>query len=336
MKKLFSILVLSLAVLHLGAQADEAHIIYVQKGSQGDGKSWATAYGDLQQALLDASPNQQIWVAKGVYYPTQTSDRDRSFVIPSGVKLYGGFAGHETSLAQRQWRENLTILSGEIGTDDYNDNSFTVVYLENASPSTVIDGFAITGGAANGVNDLGDRQRCGAGIFNNGANGSSSPTIANCLFMNNYARDGAALYNFARNGNCSPKIVNCQFVGNKADLDGGAIFNDSRSGFTLLEIEHSLFNGNTANFGAGINNQADNGETRIVLKNSVFKGNTSYVRNIINDNEQIGGIYNLIKQACRFTDNVSVVGDDMNNARIGQKQPVQTYKRNSQIGYLKF
>jgi hypothetical protein len=334
-KKIVLLTALCLAFVHLNAQAQ---IRFVKAGSHGNGESWATAYGDLQQALLHAKPGQQIWVAAGTYYPTSTNNRTIAFVIPNEVQVYGGFAGNETDFAQRNWEKNLTILSGEIGTNDPSDNSYTVVYTERVSSSTIIDGFAITGGTANGVNSLGDIQRCGAGWYNNGSNGASNPKIINCLFMNNYGRDGAAMYNFAENGRCAPKLINCQFVANKADLDGGAIFNDGRQGFTMLEVDHCIFSGNSANFGAGINNHADNnGESRLILKNSVFEGNISYVRNTINDNELTGGSYDLIKKACRFTDNVAVVGDNNDNSQEdSQSQPRNTYKQISKISYLRF
>jgi len=332
-------IVLLTALLCLVFVYSNAQVRYVKAHSHGNGESWETAYGDLQQALLNPIPGLQIWVAAGTYHPTTTNNRNISFIIPDDVQVYGGFAGYETQLEQRNWKKNLTILSGEIGTNDPSDNSYTVVYTEGVSSSTIVDGFAITGGAANGVSSLGDIQRCGAGWYNNGSNGVSSPTITNCLFMNNYGRDGAALYNFAENGRCMPKLINCQFVANKADLDGGAIFNDGRKGFTMLEVDHCLFSGNSANFGAGINNHADNnGESRLILKNSVFEGNVSYVRNTINDNELTGGSYDLIKQACRFTDNVAVVGDNNANSSQddAQSQPHNTYKKVSTISYLRY
>lgn len=337
-KKIVLLSALCLAFIQLSAQTEIRDVIFVKAGSNGDGKTWETAFSDLQFALRSVKPGQQIWVAAGTYYPTQTNNRDASFVIPSDVQVYGGFAGHETSIRQRNWRDNLTILSGEIGTDHINDNSYTVVYTERVSPATVIDGFAITGGTADGIDQLGDIQRGGAGWYNNGSHGESSPKVVNCLFMNNYGRDGAAMYNFAGNGRCMPQLINCQFVANKADLDGGAIFNDGRNGFTLVEVDHCLFSGNSANFGAGINNQADNGESRLILKNSVFEGNVSYVRNIINDNELTGGAYDRIQQACRFSDNISVVGDEQanNSNAIVQSQPRNTYKKSNTINYLRF
>ncbi len=76
------------------------------------GLSWSDAFRDLQDALSAASMGDEIWVAQGVYKPTAGVDRDISFVLQNGVRLYGGFNGAEISRAQRNWTENVTILSG--------------------------------------------------------------------------------------------------------------------------------------------------------------------------------------------------------------------------------
>jgi len=46
--------------------------IYVKWDATGNnnGSSWEDAFTDLQDALAAADSSDQIWVAKGVYYPT--------------------------------------------------------------------------------------------------------------------------------------------------------------------------------------------------------------------------------------------------------------------------
>ncbi len=132
-----------------------ATVIYVRPGATGNGASWSNALANPQAALAIASPGDEIWVAAGTYHPapppaSQTQGREVSFALKTGVSLYGGFAGTETSRAQRNWAASLTILSGDLldndGPDWSNriDNSFHVVTATNVQQCT-LDGFTITG-----------------------------------------------------------------------------------------------------------------------------------------------------------------------------------------------
>ncbi|HET7778819.1 MAG TPA: hypothetical protein VFL07_09715, partial [Rudaea sp.] len=84
-----------------------------------DGSSWAVPVS-LQQALTASSICTEIWVKKGVYKPTGANN-SATFDIASGVEVYGGFAGSETALAQRDPAANLTVLSGDIDNNDTTD-----------------------------------------------------------------------------------------------------------------------------------------------------------------------------------------------------------------------
>ena len=112
-----------------------------------DGNSWATAYGSVQDGLTDAEKNkEEVWVAKGVYKPTLSDDRNVSFQLKSGVGLYGGFSGNEDLRDKRDPEINPTVLSGEIGDPgNREDNSYNVVI---SADNTIIDGFTIMNGYA--------------------------------------------------------------------------------------------------------------------------------------------------------------------------------------------
>ncbi len=306
-----------IVILLLFTLASSIHAqIFVKPGSSGNGTSWVQAYGDLQQALLSGRlhPGVQVWVAAGRYVPTQTGDRHASFVIPDGIILMGGFAGHETSADQRNWRSNITVLSGEIGSASLDDNSYSVVLTQNVGSATVIDGFVITAGSANGTGVRGNARRSGAGWYNNGSHGISNPTIINCLFVNNYGRDGAGLYNIAFKGIASPRLENCQFVNNHADLDGGAIFNDGSFGECSPVIVSCLFDENEASYGAGIINLAEHGECRPSIINSVFARNLSYVRgSSVYNNREYPGVCEANIETCIFNDNKDKVGNTVSS-----------------------
>jgi hypothetical protein len=96
-------------------------------------------------------PEDEIWVrgsASGITYKPGTT-RDSTFLLQNKVKIYGGFAGTETEIFERDPVANLTILSGEIGSPTTTqDNCHHVVSAIGALqfPDTILDGFTITGG----------------------------------------------------------------------------------------------------------------------------------------------------------------------------------------------
>jgi len=302
----------------------QAQVIYVKPGANGNGSSWVQAFGEVQQALKIAKAGDQIWVAAGKYYTTRTNNRQVSFSIPKGVALYGGFQGFETQIDQRDWRTQLTVLSGEIGGPGSEDNAYTVVYTQGANAQTVVDGFIITGGMANGNGQRGDLRTCGAGWFNDGSNGSSKPVIRNCLFTGNIARNGGALYNYGHQGEASPVVSHCQFVKNQADLDGGAIYNDGANGISDAQITSCLFRRNEATYGAGLFNTGEHGQAKPFIKDCLFMANNSYISGSGLYNFHKGkGICKPVVQGCRFENNYATVGDEVGsnaNATLSNKQ----------------
>lgn len=268
---------LTAMVLMLTISVFQAQVIYVKAGAQGDGSSWENAIGNLNDALKLAQPGMQVWVAAGTYKPTKGTDRQVSFVIPDGVAVVGGFAGHETSIEQRSIQDNPTILSGEIGQPGLADNSFNVVYMHNVGEKTVLDGFIITDGNASGNTEEATRSRCGGGLYISGTD--SRPVINNCIFQKNAARDGAAVYINGRKGNCSPQFYNCVFKENEAGLDGGAIYNDGRGkGMSNPAFFGCQFYRNVGTYGGAICNATETGSCNITLEGCTFTENVAYLR----------------------------------------------------------
>lgn len=110
----------------------------------GNGSSWDNASSDLAKTLEAAAGGDSVWVAAGTYKPTPDSDRTIAFNIKDGVKIFGGFAGNESSINDRNFTTNEAILSGDIGIENDNtDNSTSVVNLLNCSDKTELDGFTI-------------------------------------------------------------------------------------------------------------------------------------------------------------------------------------------------
>ena len=104
MDKRTGLMVVALVVV-LAIGSAESKTIHVKVGGTGDGSSWAAAFGDLQSALNDADPNDEIWVAAGTYY-TYVNDPTNTVLLRPGAAVYGGFTGAETQRDERGWYDD--------------------------------------------------------------------------------------------------------------------------------------------------------------------------------------------------------------------------------------
>ncbi|MCP4442587.1 MAG: choice-of-anchor D domain-containing protein [Aureispira sp.] len=253
----------------LGAieRAASLAIIYVNPFASGanDGSSWANAYTSLNLAVNAATSGASIWVTGGTYKVTPGADRTMTFQIANGVKVYGGFAGGETQLSQRDWTANPTILSGDLGAQgNPSDNSYNVIRLKDVSAATILDGLIIENGNANGTTYPYNR---GGGISNNGMNsGNSSPTIQNCIFRWNMGTYGGGISNMANYGGVvNATITGCLFYENSS-TEGAAIDNGTYSGGSNSSvITNCTFSDNT-----GISIHNGNGGANITIQNSIL------------------------------------------------------------------
>jgi parallel beta-helix repeat protein len=144
---------------------------YVDSAATGanDGTSWTNAYNDLQDALLAAKSFPQItqiWIANGTYMPTAGTQRNASFILNDTMELYGGFAGGEVNLVDRDPAVNTVKLSGDIGiAGDSTDNVYQVVFMSSGCTACLLDGVTVTRGNADGLANVNDR---GAGVLSMG------------------------------------------------------------------------------------------------------------------------------------------------------------------------
>ncbi|NLV46136.1 MAG: DUF1565 domain-containing protein, partial [Candidatus Hydrogenedentes bacterium] len=145
--------------------ADEVLVVYVRPGGSdtNTGLSWAQAKQTVQAGIAAALPGGEVWVATGVY--------TEAIALANGVQLYGGFIGTETSLAQRNFLNNKTVLEGAGGS--------VVSAGAGVGASARLDGFTIQNGNA----------QYGGGIACVGA----SPVIAHCIIMDNSATYGGGI-----------------------------------------------------------------------------------------------------------------------------------------------
>ncbi len=160
-----------------------------------------------------------------------------------------------------------------------------------AGPDTVLSGFVITGGNANG------------GGFGNVGGGmliiNSSPTVSNCSFTGNTANlSGGGMFNT----NSNPTVTNCSFSGNTANFDGGGMYNTNSSSPTVTNCS---FSGNSASNGGGMENIVSSSPT---VTNCSFSGNSA---------SNGGGMYNESSNPtvtdCSFSGNTAGFGGGMEN-----------------------
>ena len=173
---------LSGSALAIGCATTVYYVDESVSGGNGSGDSWTNAYTTLQDALGVVSDGE-IWVAAGTYYPTTGTVRTITFRLKNCVSIYGGFNATETTRDARDWKSNVTTLSGDIGTaSDDSDNSYRVVYGDGSitaiDNTAILDGFVISGG--NGNSDPDNR---GGGIYNK----ISNPTLTNVTISGNLA-----------------------------------------------------------------------------------------------------------------------------------------------------
>lgn len=312
-----------------------AQVVYVKHDATGanDGSSWANAYTELTDAINNTQAGSQLWVAAGTYNP------GIYILLNKNLEIYGGFNGTETSLNQRDWVGNQSILSGDNSDDDFpndfttnrSDNAKHLIWMTTAvNNSTILDGIYFRNGHTLGANGSGDDTR-GAAILSYG-----SPVIKNCQFEQNFSRFGTI---HLRNAGASQsKIMNCTIKDNLS-YNGGGIYALSVNNIQLHKT--NFINNIAESFGGGIyfgiavasidscyfsqNVGPDTGGAIVLINgeytvlNSEFDGNTA--KNSIN-NSSSGGIYHgtsgggpslLVLRNSKFTNNESNFGGALSN-----------------------
>jgi len=265
-------------------------VIYVDGEATGvaDGTSWADAYTDLQEAMQTAQAGQEIWLADGVYLPTQDGDRDVYFNLPSGVDLYGGFNGSEMNICQRDFKETRSVLSGDLLQDDKVDvvnivplellftgteeNSHYVLRNSQVTDDIKIDGIAISGGVADGSNTAGG----GGFLFVN--DNDATLEMNNVLVVHNQGAGlgGAGRINTRSATTFTVKMNRVVFLQNQVSgpglsKGGGLYAAGFDGGLVDLDVSNCIFAQNFSENRGGAVNTDDN--VRSNYTNTIFAGN---------------------------------------------------------------
>ncbi|MCP9754467.1 hypothetical protein EGI26_04730 [Lacihabitans sp. CCS-44] len=274
--------------------------------SGGNGSSWASPLIYLQDALVAKPCNDlfEVYVSAGLTEPddrisifgteTLPQEKDKGLIgissindvfnIPSGTQIYGGFAGNEKNINERDPKEihgaNQTILSGDLSHNDSQflftsnrlENSNDIVKIENSN-YTIFDGFLIKGGNSTGLR----------------VNNSYDIKINNCRFIDNYAFEGAMFLNTSSvnvsnslmGGNGSSGVVNNVSSNNNSTFQNCLVTNNAGGGFTNQSSAIQPNNVNfinctiASNLSIGMANITSNGNAHINanIKNTIIYHN---------------------------------------------------------------
>lgn len=289
------------------------HYVDAAAGGANNGTSWTNAFTSLSAAITAASGTcgDSIWVKAGTYKPGAA--RANSFTLKGNVTIFGGFAGTENDLGQRNITTNVTILDGDVtGNDNANIINTEATRAENnhhvvtGVTNGYIDGFTVQGGNANT-----------GGGFNDHAGGMYNDTISNLVvrnmtFRNNTASvRGGGMYNNSVTG---LTLTDSTFNNNHGGVVGGGIANCPGAGITYT-FNRLLFTGNNAFSGGGMGNQCSGVGGKIIVNNSVFSNNTGTNGGGYSDDNSVESVLNNVV----FTGNS--VGGEGGAILVGNTSP---------------
>jgi len=248
-------------------------------------------YPLIQDAIDAANPGDEIEVAPGTYYEAVNFNG-------RAVRLYSSAGASVTTINGGGAYHVVQCVSGE-------------------DAETVLEGFTITGGRANGSGADGK----GGGMYNGSG---SNPRVIDCTFTGNSAGYGGGMNNWES----SPRVTNCTFSSNLASGSGGGMYNwhsnpivadctfSSNSGqygagmlnyYSNPAVTNCTFTGNSATSGGG---GVYNWNGTPTVTNCIFTGNSAIWRG--------GAMYNALSSPtvnnCIFTGNSAVYGGGMNSS----------------------
>lgn len=318
--------------------------LFVTKDGNGkkDGSSWGNAYPgtDLQTAITTLGNDTktkgrgEVWVAAGRYVPTLRVAKDNNksplaFRMYDNVDVYGGFAGTEKELAEREmldenndkvarpWKfKNETVLSanGFNRTDvnwnetnkewTFKSNSYHVVWFaplpggNNFLHETRLNGFTIEGGYSaqnDNETDVSFMPDNGAGVYI-GANAH----LQNCIVRYcNSKGNGAGVY-AVKGGTVGASLI----YNNVATGNGGGVY-----AVDSAFIMRTMVVNNIADKGGGIylynDPTSDSKPYDMLVQTTIVSNNTNRINGAVYTDG--GGVLSQ----CTITNNYTMSATDL-------------------------
>jgi hypothetical protein len=263
-----------------------------------DGTSWGKAVTDLQWLIEEmfgkpdavfSGTYTEIWI-EGTVHPESraaaitdhSGDRNKSFVLVEGLKLYGGFAGTEWGNSQaadpaqegrdKRLRDgdggliNESVLSGNMGRGLRSFHVVIAAWISGTQPE--LHDLSIRGAHAAGTGVMTVKgesvdNKDGGGLYVVGC----SPVLENLRVEDNAAvRNGGGAYI----GNAYPPMDRVSFTGNRAGENAGGLYYTGGSTGQSATWKNTAFIGNTGN-GLYVYNS---GTGDLIMEEAVFRGNS--------------------------------------------------------------
>lgn len=219
--------------------AQTTYFVSNQGNDNNNGLSWATAKATINgaMALITSTNDDSVFVAAGTY-PACT--------IKSGTHVYGGFAGTEAHLYERQpLTYGIAADSSCSRIDAQQSSNYAVLidgyYYYNSSyhcGRNTLDGFYVTGGTSYGVYDLANNthtiSNCtmtgnASGLYltlaYNNTYYSSTFQVSDCKIIGNTTYGGVQMYNGNQTYGATFEFNNCVIAENTGNQFGGMRFN---------------------------------------------------------------------------------------------------------------
>ncbi len=216
------------------------YYVRIAGSDDGDGTSPGTAFATLQPALDAAAAAAsyccrcEVRVGAGTYN-VFSAGPDDTIALRERVSLLGGYPPELDGARDPTTHE--TVLDGRAPPESPGGQVYHVV---TGADEATLEGFTITGGYATAEEaPAADTPHFGGGMLNV----EVSPTVKDCVFLDNYAQFGAGVYNVDN----APTFSGCRFEDNYASVEGGGMYNL----YSAPILEDPVFVNNQAGGGGG-------------------------------------------------------------------------------------
>ena len=262
-------------------EAQTTYFVSNQGDDNNNGLSWATAKATINgaMALITQPNNDSVFVAVGTY-PACT--------VKSSTHVYGGFAGTESHLFERQPLTYGIAADSSCSVINAQHNSNYAVSINgyiyyngsnNCSPAD-FDGFFVTGGNQYGVHSEANNtytisnctmtgNACGLYLGMSYSNSYYNATfkVSDCMIKGNTSNGGVSMYSGGQTYGATYEFTNCVIIENTGSVFGGMRFNAAYTApYSTVIVNNCDITKNTA---TGLNAKAGG----ILTQNSNFSYN---------------------------------------------------------------